>query len=85
MTSPADVKKRQRSRAGQIGALRLHALHDSKELTKNARATAMSNLKAKLYAEIDQARPGISEADREEAFGRLWSAHFKSIRMKRKA
>lgn len=68
-----------KSLAGRIGALKLHALHDSKELTRKGRAASASKLDARLLAEIRAARPHITPEQEAEALKRMRSAHFKAL------
>jgi len=68
-----------RSAAGRIGALKLHALHDPHEITSNARATANSKLDERLLAEIRAARPGITPQAEREALQKYRSFHFRQL------
>lgn len=68
--------------AGRLGAMVLHATHDSTALTKNARLTARANLEQRLLAEIDPAHE-LTEAERTRRLGYAVSAHYSRMRMKR--
>jgi hypothetical protein len=67
------------STAGRIGAMKLHALYDSKELTKNGRAVAASKLDERLLAEIRAARPNLTAEQELDALKRMRSAHFTEL------
>ena len=73
---------------GQIGALRLHALHDPRKTTAPSRAVIANNLNARLLAEIDAAavadgmEPPTGK-EREKRLARARSAHFKQLVMRR--
>lgn len=72
--------KASKSLAGKLGALKLHATHDSKALTKNARMTARANLESRLLAEID---PTLPEEERQRRLGYAISLHYTLMRLKR--
>jgi hypothetical protein len=73
---------------GQIGALRLHALHDPRTTTAPSRAVIARNLNARLLAEIDAAAiaDGVEPPagkERDKRLERARSAHFKGLILKR--
>ena len=68
---------------GSIGGLRVHALHDSREIAGRAAKASETALNTRLLAQIDEARPGLPEVERLKSLDRLRSAHFKSMSAKR--
>ncbi len=66
---------------GRIGAHRLHALYDSREITAPARAAARTLLDRRLLTEID---PGgaLPEAERARRLGHARKAHFAKLALK---
>ena len=68
---------------GTIGAHRVHALHDSKELTKNGRAASQSALNERLLDEIDPARE-LPDEERAKRLKHARSAHFRQLSLKRR-
>ena len=60
---------------GRLGAHKLHATHDSRELTKNARAAA----DARFYNATD---PALSEAERQRRAAHLRKAYFAELALK---
>ena len=61
--------------SGRVGAHRLHAMHDSKELTKNARAA----FHRRFY---DQTDPALPEAERIRRAEHLRRAHMAELSLK---
>ena len=76
----------QARRMGRIGGHRVHALHDSRDITAAARAASTTKLNARLLAEIDPDNK-LSEVERAKRLKHARSAHFIQIRRggKRKA
>lgn len=74
--------KASKSQAGTIGALRLHATHDSKLLTVNARAASRTALENRLLAEIDPEHQ-LDDVERARRLKYAWSAYFRQMRLKR--
>jgi hypothetical protein len=63
------------SLAGRVGAHRLHALYDSRELTANARAAA----DARFYDATD---PTLPEAERQRRAEHLRKAYYAELALK---
>lgn len=57
---------------GRIGAHKSHALHDGREITKNARAA----FEAKFYEQTD---PALPEAERQRRAEHLRKAYFAQL------
>jgi hypothetical protein len=63
------------SLAGKAGAHRLHALYDSRELTKNARTAA----DRRFY---DQTDPALPETERQRRAAHLRKAYFAELALR---
>jgi hypothetical protein len=61
----------QLSQRGRIGAHTLHATHDSRELTANARAA----FQKRFLDQVDEATPGLPEGERLRRAEHLLRAH----------
>ena len=68
-----------RALAGRIGALALHATHDTLVVSAPGRAAAAAGLDARLLAEIDARQPGLPEAERQRRLGYARKAHFAKL------
>ncbi len=66
---------------GRIGAHRLHATHDSAEITKAAREASATALDARLLAEIDP-DGALSEAERLRRLAHARRAHFARLALR---
>jgi hypothetical protein len=65
----------QRSLRASLAAHEMHARHDSREITANARAGFL----AKFLAQVDATTPGLSEAERVRRAEHLLRAHMKRL------
>jgi hypothetical protein len=68
----------ERSLRGRIGAHTVHALHDSRELTANARA----GFQARFLRQVDEASPGLPEAERLRRAEHLLRAHMQRLALR---
>jgi hypothetical protein len=65
-----------RSLSSRIGALTLHATHDTAVISAPGRVAAAAALDNRLLHEIDEREPGLPEAERQRRLGYLRRAHF---------
>lgn len=65
----------QRSIRASLAAHEMHARHDSREITANARAGFL----AKFLSEVDGTTPGLPEAERLRRAEHLMRAHMKRL------
>ena len=72
---PSSSSAEQRSIRASLAAHSLHASHDSREITANARAGFL----AKFLREVDAATPGLPEAERLRRGEHLMRAHMKRL------
>jgi hypothetical protein len=70
-----------RSQIGRLGAHTLHALYDSRELTRNGRAAAATALEQRLLSEVDPDNK-LSLAERERRLGHARKAHFQRLALR---
>jgi hypothetical protein len=68
----------QLSQRGRIGAHTLHATHDSRELTANARAA----FQKRFLDQVDEASPGLPEDERLRRAEHLLRAHMTRLAFK---
>jgi hypothetical protein len=68
---PLSLSPEQRSLRSSLAAHAMHARHDSREITANARAGFL----AKFLREVDAAAPGLPEAERLRRAEHLLRAH----------
>jgi hypothetical protein len=68
----------QRSLRASLAAHAMHAKHDSREITANARAARFG----KFLQRVDQATPGLSEAERLRRAEHLLSAEMKRLALR---
>ena len=68
---PLSLSPEQRSLRASLAAHAMHARHDSREITANARAGFL----ARFLREVDAAAPGLTEAERLRRAEHLLRAH----------
>lgn len=68
----------QRSLRASIAAHAMHARHDSLEITANARAAFLT----RFLREVDEASPGLPEAERLRRAEHLLRAHMKKLALR---
>ena len=68
----------QRSLRASIAAHEMHARHDSREITANARAAFLN----RFLAQVDAATPGLPEAERVRRAEHLLRAHMQRLALK---
>ena len=75
LAASESLSPEQRSIRASLAAHEMHARHDSREITANARAGFL----AKFLREVDAAAPGLSEAERLRRAEHLMRAHMKRL------
>jgi hypothetical protein len=68
----------ERSLRARIGAHALHASHDPRELTANARAGFLN----RFAVQVDEATPGLPESERLRRAEHLLRAHMAKLALK---
>lgn len=68
----------ERSLRARIGAHALHAAHDSRELTTNARAA----FHGRFLKQVDEASPGLQEEERLRRAEHLLRAHMARLALR---
>jgi hypothetical protein len=88
LAASVSLSPEQRSLRASLAAHEMHARHDSREITANARAGFL----AKFFREVDAATPGLPEPERLRRAEHLLRAHMARLalasskaRAKRKA
>lgn len=74
--------KASKSVAGRLGSLKLHATHDAKALTTNARLKVIENRYRRLEDQVDPDRV-LSEAERAKRVKAANSEYMTRLRLKR--
>ncbi len=72
---PLSLSPEQRTLRASIAAHAMHAKHDSREITANARASFL----ARFLREVDAETPGLPEAERLRRAEHLLRAHMKRL------
>jgi hypothetical protein len=75
---PLSLSPGQRSLRGSIAAHEMHARHDSREITANARAGFL----ARFLRQVDEASPGLSEGERVRRAEHLLRAHMQRLALR---
>lgn len=65
-----------RSQRARIAAHEMHAQHDSRITSAPGREAAKRSLEAKLLAQIDEASPGLPDAERLRRLEHARKAHY---------
>src|SRR5688572_23226108 len=77
----APLSPAERSLRGRIGALRLHALHDTLVVSAPGRAAARAKLNARLLAEVDP-DGSLSPLERERRLELARRAHYAGLALR---
>jgi hypothetical protein len=72
---PISLSPEQRSLRASLAAHEMHARHDSREITANARA----GFQSKFLAQVDATTPGLPEPERIRRAEHLLRAHMKRL------
>jgi hypothetical protein len=75
---PLSLTAEQRSLRASIAAHTMHAAHDSREITANARAEFLS----RFLAKVDATTPGLPESERIRRAEHLLRAHMKRLALR---
>jgi hypothetical protein len=75
MSASTSLSPEQRSLRASLAAHEMHARHDSREITTNARAGFLM----RFLREVDASTPGLPEAERQRRAGHLLQAHMKRL------
>jgi hypothetical protein len=75
---PLSLSPEQRSLRASIAAHAMHASHDSRQVTANARAAFL----AKFLREVDAASPSLPEAERLRRAEHLLRSHMQRLALK---
>lgn len=75
---PLSLSPEQRRIRASLAAYTMHARHDSREITANARAGFIS----KFLREVDEQAPGLSEIERQRRAEHLLRAHMQRLALK---
>lgn len=75
---PLSLSPEQRSLRASLAAHELHARHDSRELTANARAAFLK----RFVDQVDQESPGLPEGERIRRAEHLLRAHMRRLALR---
>lgn len=75
MAASVSLSPEQRRLRASLAAHEMHARHDSREITANARAGFLT----KFLREVDDTTPGLSEAERQRRADHLLKAHMRRL------
>jgi predicted ATPase len=75
LAASVSLSSEQRSIRASLAAHEMHARHDSREITANARTGFLT----KFLREVDDASPGLPEAERLRRAEHLLRAHMKRL------